>query len=91
MDEHRSVVVMGMSASPSEKFAAQGMAAYLEKITGQRIAIVDDGDVPDDRTILAVGRSTLTASVDTSGPGCKQWSPGAQRILAAYGAAGYPV
>jgi hypothetical protein len=49
------------------------MVTYLEKITGQRIVIVDDGNVPDDRTIVAIGRSTLTASIDTSGLGCEQF------------------
>lgn len=66
------VIVIGTQASASERFAADEMSAYLEKITGREVGVVDDHNVPEGK-VIALGRSKLTASVDVSGLGCEQF------------------
>ncbi|MBI3923258.1 MAG: DUF4838 domain-containing protein [Armatimonadetes bacterium] len=66
------VIVVGSEASPSEKFAAQEMATYLGKMTGRKIPVVDDSNIPKGK-VIALGRSKLTASMDVAGLGCEQF------------------
>lgn len=67
------VIVIGVKAGESEKYAAQEMAAYLEKITGKSIPIVDDGNIPENKIIISLGRNRLTESIDTSKLGHEQY------------------
>src|ERR1700733_9060788 len=69
-----SVIVIGAAASPAEKYAADEMSTYLEKITGEKVKIVDDSqDNRGDGNVIAIGRSKLTSTVDTSGLGVEQY------------------
>jgi uncharacterized protein DUF4838 len=60
-----SVIVIGAEATASEKYAAEELASYLEKMTGRKIEVVGDASVPQGQ-VIAVGRSKLTDSMDTA-------------------------
>ncbi len=60
------VIVIGADAGPAERYAARELATYLERITDTTIETVDDTAIPAG-TIIAVGRSALTASMATAG------------------------
>ena len=71
--EPAPVVVISAQASASEDYAAQEMATYLNTITGRYIDIVDDNNIPQDRVLIAIGRNSLTNSIDVSGLDCEQY------------------
>ena len=72
-DKPEPVIIIGAEASPSENYAAHEMAEYLGKITGRKIKTFDDMRLPQGRTIIAIGKSKLTESIDTSGLNCEQF------------------
>jgi hypothetical protein len=49
------------------------MSTYLGKMAGREVRAVPDAEVPAGRVLIAVGRSRLTESIDTSGLGCEQF------------------
>ncbi|MBI3923582.1 MAG: DUF4838 domain-containing protein [Armatimonadetes bacterium] len=71
-DRPAPIIVIAPEAGASEKFAAQEMATYLGKMTGRKIPVVDDSNIPKGK-VIALGRSKLTASIDVTGLGCEQF------------------
>jgi hypothetical protein len=67
------VIVIGSSATASEQYAASELAWHLEKITGQAIKVVGEGQVPRGAKTIAVGQSKLTAAEDVSSLGVEQY------------------
>ncbi len=67
------VIVTGSNASESELYAAKELAEHLSKITGRQIETVAESGVPQGRKFIAVGRSKLTQSYDTSALGIEQY------------------
>ena len=67
------VVVTGSNASESERYAAKELAEHLSKITGRQIETAAEGAMPQGRKFIAVGKSKLTESYDTSALGIEQY------------------
>ncbi len=76
-DAPAPIIVIGAEPAASERYAAEQMATYLEKMTGRKIEVVDDRYELAPRfnhgKLIAIGRSKLTASIDTTGLGCEQY------------------
>ena len=67
------VIVIGAEATAAEKYAAEEMASYLEKITGRKVAVLGDNNIPQGQ-VIAVGKSKLTDSIDTAGLDVEQYT-----------------
>ncbi len=61
-----AVIVVGVNASETDRYAAQRLEYYLEKITGEDIAVVTDDNAVQDKEIV-VG-STNRATVEFENP-----------------------
>ncbi len=70
--EPAPVIVIEAEATPSEEYAAEEMATYLGRMTGVAIEIIDDTAIPEG-TVIAIGRSSLTASMATAGLDVEQY------------------
>lgn len=67
------VVVVGVQASPSERYAAQELAGHLAKITKQKIGVVTEDKKPEIGKFIAVGKSALTTEYDIESLGIEQY------------------
>lgn len=56
-------ILMAADASESEKFAAQELAEYLGKITGQIISIVTDANTSGNTPLIIIGHHPLNADL----------------------------
>ena len=68
-------IVVSAQAIPSERYAAEELQTYLQKATGVRLAIVNDGEPSTAREIL-VGESKRLQELKVSLPGAKLGSDG---------------
>jgi hypothetical protein len=68
-------IYIDLRATPPERFAARELRTYLGKITGREFRIRFDYWLRGEPTkpYIAVGRSTLTESLDTAGLGTEQY------------------
>lgn len=71
--EAAPVVVIGMSPTESERFAATELAEHLNKITNREIKVVSENEIPKERKTIAVGKSKLTTDYATSSLGVEQY------------------
>ena len=71
-DKPVPTIVVGKEATASEKFAAEELATYLKKITGQDLA-VKVGAEPISGTVIGVGKSKLTEHLDIAGLGVEDY------------------
>ena len=82
-DQSTPLILLGDKESPAEKFAAQELKRYLQKITGRDFKILRWGGgersrMPADlakpaEVYIAVGQSELTATLDTAQLGTEQY------------------
>ena len=82
-DHSTPLILLGDKESPAEKFAAQELKRYLQKITGRDFKILRWGGgersrMPADlakpaEVYIAVGQSELTATLDTAQLGTEQY------------------
>ena len=76
-DQPAPIIVIGSQATASEAYAAAELSSYLGKIAGRKVEIVDDRYELAPRfnhgLVIAVGRSTRTASEEAAGLGPEQY------------------
>jgi hypothetical protein len=73
-DQPAPVIVVGAAAVESEKYAAEEMSTYLEKMTGRKVEVVDDRrELSGNPRVIAIGKSKLTASLDIAGLDVEQY------------------
>ena len=76
-DRPAPIIVIGAEPAASERYAAEEMSTYLEKMTSRKIEVVDDNYELAPRfnhgKLIAIGNSKLTDSTDTTGLGVEQY------------------